>query len=298
MRIIAFYLSVLLCTLMGINLSAQDKSNTATISAAERYVIVSMRNGNEHRGRVAEQTLENITLETLSLGFIEIPMKDVVRIKESTEKRVMFDFGRHQAVSTRYFFGTNGLSVKKNAGYYQNTWLWFNQVNYGITDNLSVGGGTVPIFLLFPGAALVTPIWGTVKYAFPLENEKFHASIGVLAGRAGSLGRSGFGLAFTQMTFGDERNNINVGMGYGFLSSDLAQRPTFTLSGTFQTRRRGAIIGETYLINTESGSQLVVSGGMRIYMKKISLDAAMVTIPGEFSVGIPWLGISVPFGKY
>ncbi len=267
-----------------------------------KYVVVFMINGNEYKGKVLKETAQTLTVETLDLGELEL-FKDLIkRVVEVDEENIARLYrNNYQAIDTRYFFGTNGFSVNKNAGYYQNTWVFFNQFNYGLTDNLSVGGGVVPLFLFGEFGGEITPFWGTVKYSIPMPYEKFHLSVGSLFGRIGTQEDSGFGLLFTQATFGTPDANINLGVGYGFAGGELASRPTVTLSGLWKMNNNMAFISENYLISSEFGDTAVItSAGLRFYLKKVSIDAALVRpLPTDGGFwALPWLGISVPLGKY
>jgi hypothetical protein len=54
--------------------------------------------------------------------------------------------------------------MNKGEGYYHNFMVFINQATYGVTDNISIGGGLVPLFL-FGG---LTPVWITPKVSVPI----------------------------------------------------------------------------------------------------------------------------------
>lgn len=92
---------------------------------------------------------------------------------------------------TRYLFGPNALGVRAGTGYYQNAWIFFNNVNYGVSDRVSIGAGTVPVFLF--GASAV-PLWLLPKVSIPTPQDNLHLAAGaVLGGGEGMAVASGSG---------------------------------------------------------------------------------------------------------
>ena len=96
--------------------------------------------GNEFIGRIISRDEEKITLSTDNLGEIKILLIHIKSIKEvssSSFKDGSYWFENPQA--TRYFWAPNGYGLKKGEAYYQNVWIFFNQVSVGVTDNFSLG---------------------------------------------------------------------------------------------------------------------------------------------------------------
>ncbi len=133
------------------------------------YVMVIQDNGNRYLGEILDSNSEEILINTREAGKLTLNKRTIksVRIISNTQ----YDSGvwlTSHGINTRYFFGTNGYSLEKGTGYYQNTWVLFNQFSYGVSDNLSLGGGLIPLFL-FNGTP--TPFWGTIKYSLPLPSD-------------------------------------------------------------------------------------------------------------------------------
>lgn len=83
----------------------------------------------------------------------------------------MSDFNEEATLSlpNRYFFMNNNLGVPKGRGYYQNTWIFFNQFSYGVTDNFSIAAGLIPGFLF----KTYTPMWIVPSISIPVAKDKF-----------------------------------------------------------------------------------------------------------------------------
>ncbi|PSR57330.1 hypothetical protein AHMF7605_15530 [Adhaeribacter arboris] len=198
--------------------------------------------------------------------------------------------------STRYLFAPNGYGLKRGEGYYQNVLVFVNQISVGITNNISIGAGTVPLFLF----GTSTPVWLLPKVSFPVVKDKFNVGAGALVGSVLGEDSEGFGIVYGISTFGSRDKNISLGLGYGYAAGDWATAPTFTLNGMLRTGNRGYLLTENYLIGTGDGSiGLITLGGRRI-IKRVGLDFGLVIPAGsdiDTFIAIPFLGLTVPFGQ-
>jgi hypothetical protein len=169
-----------------------------------------------------------------------------------------------------------------------------NQVSVGITDNFTLGGGVIPLFLF---AGTPTPVWITPKFSFPVVEDVLNIGAGALLG--GVVGEDGttFGIAYGALTLGNRNHNLNISVGYGMIEGEWSSDPTITVSGMTRVGRKFYLISENYILpNFEVG---LLSFGGRSLFPKISMDYGLVfpTGTGEF-IGIPWLGITVPFSSH
>jgi hypothetical protein len=191
----------------------------------------------------------------------------------------------------------NGYGLIKGEGYYQNIWVLWNQFAYGVSDNFSIGGGMIPLFLFGGGP---TPVFLTPKFSIPLEHNKINLGAGALIGTVLGEEDTGFGILYGLSTFGSPDNNVTVGMGYGFAGGEWASSPLINVNGMFRVSSRGYFITENYYINVGGGGLLLITVGGRWIIKKAALDYGLV-IPAGGDIGafvaVPWLGFTVPFGK-
>lgn len=255
--------------------------------------------GNEYIGEILEQNAEKIILKTENLGTITLLKINLVSMDIIDENRI------HEGVywadhmqSTRYFWQPSGYGLKKGEGYYQNVWILFNQFSVGVSDNFLVGGGIIPLFLF---AGTPTPVWVTPKFSIPIQKDRLNIGVGGLF--ATILGESGanFGIAYGTMTLGSKDHNASFGVGYGYAGSDWAKTPTFSFSMIQRAGPKGYFVTENYFIGTDVDFVILsMIGGRRIIGRHAGLDFGLVmpinTGIGEF-LAIPWLGITLPFGK-
>jgi hypothetical protein len=258
------------------------------------YRIETM-DGNEFVGEILSETTTEVRLKTSNLGEITISQSDIKRRTTVRSQEFVGDeFWPDNLQSTRYFWAPNGYGLKKGEGYYQNVWVFFNQVSYGFTDNFSVGVGLVPTFLL---GGTEVPIWLTPKVSFPIIEDKLQLGAGVLAASILGEGES-FGIAYGVATVGDRNKNANLGVGFGYYGNDWGKHPAITFGGMYRISKRGYLITENYIL---AGSAGVASMGGRVVWPKVALDFGGFAPLGDdvgFLVVLPWLGVSIPFGNY
>jgi len=259
--------------------------------------VVETKDGNEFVGYITRMDSENIVVKTENFGEVRVKRQNIRGIRPLEKNRVVEgQYWPESPQSTQYFFGTNGYGLRRGEGVYQNTWVFFNQVNYGVSDNFSIGVGIVPLFL-FAGSS--SPIWLTPKVSVPIKRDQVNLGIGglfatVLGEKSGS-----FGQVYGQLTLGPRDRNINFGLGYGYAGSDWANTPLVSVSGIYRTGKKFALMTENYVFDTGDRNAVLLSFGGRFIGKKISVDAGLffpTDTDGEF-IGVPWLGLSVPFGS-
>jgi hypothetical protein len=268
--------------------------------SADSVYHIETTDGNEFIGLLVEQNQTEVKLKTEKLGLIAIKRVDIKVMRLITGNKVIdgqYWFDNPQ--STRYFWQPNAYGLKKGEGYYQNVWIFGNQLSTGLTDHLSVGVGLVPLFL-FGGAP--TPVWITPKVSIPVKKDKFNIGVGMLAGTvvAGSNwgdGGGAFGILYGTATIGSRDRNLSIGLGYGYSNGSWASQPVVTVSFLTRVSDRGYIVSESYVFPT--GGSLISLGGRRL-IKRVAIDFGLFApVLEDMStfIAIPWLGISVPFHK-
>lgn len=282
--IIVFFLSFLFCT-------AQNEADSS------KYHIETI-DGNTFMGKIIKQDSVKILFLTDNLGEINIiktNIKEIILIEKSKMKDKKYWFDNPQA--TRYFFSPNGYGLKAREGYYQNVWVMVNSFAVGLTDNFSIGGGLVPLFFFGETA---TPVWITPKFSIPISKDNVCLGIGGLFGNVLGEEETGFGILYGISTFGSKDNNLSIGLGYGYAGGDWADLPIINVNIMLRTGARGYFISENYFIQADGSTIVLISLGGRQIIKNSGLDYGLM-IPftsdlNEF-IAIPWLGITIPFGK-
>lgn len=267
-------------------------------------VRIETTDGNEYIGTILSQNSETIQFKTQNLGTINIRKSTVLSIQpiKKTEMRGQELWYENAYANTRYFFGNSGYGLPAGEGYYQNTWILFNQASIGITDNISLSAGMMPLFLFNIGGDGVTetPVWISPKFSIPVKKDK--VNLGISASYFTLIGEEvgGIGLLSGVSTFGSPDKNVTVGLGWGYATDGgIADRPTVSLSILRRGKPKWAFVSENYFFATGSEALFVLSGGARYIGKKLAIDfggfTAIATEGQEGLFVLPWLSISVPF---
>lgn len=291
LRILFFFVLLLnqfICT------HAQEKKDSATLYRVETL------DGNVYVGTIVSKDANLLVLKTANLGELKISFRDVKEIKEvAPENMKNGEVWPENPHSTRYFYLPNGYGLEKGEGYYQNTWVLFNQVSYGFSNNFSLGVGLMPLFLF---GANGFPAWITPKFSIPVKKDKWNIGVGAVIGRylgQGSDNTPTIGMMYGVSTFGSREKNLTLGLGYAFADGDIASTPVFTVGGTIQTGRRHFLLTENYIIVSDGEMVTMIWLGGRYASQHIAIDYGFIvpvsTGMNSF-VAIPWLGLTVPFG--
>ena len=259
---------------------------------------VETKDGNIFIGSVIAEDSLTLVLKTESLGEIRIPQ---INIKSKTElkevKKVGSDIWLPNTQSSRYFWAPNGYGLEKGSSYYQNIWILYNQLSFGLADNFSMGAGMVPLFL-FAGAS--TPLWIVPKFSIPVVKNKFNIGTGAFLGTIIGEETGLFGLLYGTTTFGSRDKNISFGLAYGFSQDEWLKVPVVNISSMIRTGSKGYFITENYVISFDGETVVLISLGGRSIIRNIGLDYSLwIPIGADIDtfVAIPFLGVTVPIGR-
>lgn len=268
-------------------LYAQNLHNFVKITTLSKQTFI---------GELIVEDVEQVTIKTESVGQIRIERENIKSIEKIDSSRIKngtywFD----NAHATRYFFAPNGIGLEKGEGYYQNTWVLFNNVNYGISDHISIGGGVIPLFLF---GTSETPIWLQPKVTFPIQERLFYVGGGAMIGGVVGVDTEPIGLFYGSATIGNRDKNVSVSLGYGYAGSEIADTPVINISGMTRIARKFYLLSENYIV-PGANDGVLMSFGARWVSETIAIDFGLFRpLKGAGGiVGVPWLGVAIPFGK-
>jgi hypothetical protein len=182
--------------------------------------------------------------------------------------------------STRLFFAPTGQMLKKGEGYVSDYELFFPGMAYGLTDNVSIGGG----FSLLPVGADEQLYYLTPKIGVSLT-DNVHVAAGVLfAGAKGGTGGVYYGVG----TFGNSNASVTLGGGYGFAGGRVERKPVGMVGAELRIARRIGLVTENYLLPV-SHDNVLYSYGVRFMGEKITTDLALANIAGSGAIGFPFV---------
>ncbi len=290
MRKFIALLLILGCTMLTVQGFSQDKKDSV-------YRVETV-DGNEYVGKLLSRDARGITLSTAQLGTITINSSDIKTMALVGDVKI--ENGRYyfdNPQSSKYFFTQNGYGVKKGEGYYSNTWIFLNEVTYGVTDFFSISAGTIPLFLF----GVETPVWINPKLSIPVVKDKVNIGLGAYVGTIVGLEGSNFAFLYGNTTFGSRDKNLTIGLGWAAGSGEISSTPLISVSGMIRTGQKWYIISENYYISNsnDNGGLAVLSVGARYAARKVGLDFGLFAPIGEGAgfFAAPWLGVNLPFGR-
>lgn len=277
---------------------AQPAERFAEVEDTSRLFIVKTIDGNTYVGKVLSREGGKVQLETQTVGVINIPNGNIKEI-EMVASSSSFKGGelwQTNPLASRYFITPSGYGLRAGEGYYQNNLIFFNQVNVGVTDNISLGLGAIPLFL-FGGTP--TPVWINPKISVPVAKDQLNLGGSALIGTVLGDGAGGFGFLIGTATIGNRDRNASFGLGYGYAGGEFAQTPVITLSGTYRIGQKGYLVTDNFFVSTGGFTSGIIMLGGRTVWPSISLDYGGLIPLGDVGTifVFPWLGVSVPFGS-
>ena len=256
-------------------------AQTDSLNTTKRVNIL-MKNGQEFTGVILKQDAKTLVLKTKN-GELNLIATNVKRIETDIYKGAYRFENPHD---TRYFFGPTGIPIKKGKGYYQNVLLTTNFVNYGVTKNISIGGG-----FEFISTLLGSPIWFlTPKVGFQLSKNAHIGGGFIMAGLAADGAAT---LAYGSFTAGNSDANVSVGIGYGLVNGNFSNYPAIMIAGTSRLTNGLALLTENYVFPDGTNTPTYFGiHGFRILSKKNSFDIGGIFIPSifEYIPALPYVG--------
>jgi hypothetical protein len=251
-----------------------------TVPDSGQIQLVTLKDGSTIFGRIVSVNADTVIFESRA-GRIQLAagaIKDIKTIDDADLREGEYWFPNPN--STRLFFAPSGQMLKRGEGYFSDYELFFPGVAYGLTDNVTIGGG----FSLFPASAEDQVYYVTPKIGVSLS-DKVHVAAGMLfAGTQGGTGGVYYGVG----TYGDGNASVSLGAGYGFAGGKIERKPVGMIGGEVRVSRRVGLVTENYLLPV-SDNNILYSFGLRFMGEKITTDLALVNVSGSGIIGVPFV---------
>lgn len=269
-----------------------------TVSAAQSDSVTELRlaDGTVVRGQIIESTEAMIVLRTTGGTRVEVPRSQVVR-QRMVALRAYGEVWDEDPTATRLFFTSTARPLAKGEGYVSSFMLFFPFVAYGVSDRVTIAGGT-PIL---PG------LMGEVFYVAPKVTLANRPRSSFAVGALGlfvtqEIDEGSVGIVYGAGTFGSSDNAVTVGAGWGYAAtteySGISNDPVFMLGGERRISRRVKLISENWFGFGGSGVGGLVSGGFRFIGENLSADLGFGGMLGtESACCLPLVNFVYSFGR-
>lgn len=210
---------LLVLFILGISVSqiqAQNITSEVQDTVKKEFYVIKKSDGAEYVGEVISDDGREVLVLTKSIGKIFIIKSDIVsmtridasKLSQSSDG-IYKDFRVEGPYTTRYFFTTNALPIKKKENYMM-IGLQGPEVHFAVNDNLSLG---------VMATWIASPIALAAKYSFESKSEsKTHFALGTIMASSGYLLQAqGFGgIHWATVTQGDRKSNVSFSAGYAY----------------------------------------------------------------------------------
>ena len=230
-----------------------DAQTTTPAAATPRVVTLyelALRDGSRLYGAVVRQDELEVVFRTESGTTVTVKRDEILTLRQMSGVMLDGQFQPADLNATRLFFGPTGRSLKRGQIYLGVYEMVLPFVQVGVTDRISIGGGTP---LMFGGA-------------MP-QMKSFGDSHGFSGGDGGEYG----GIAYVVGTRGNTASSFTIGAGVAY-SGGGDRAPVVMVGGERQFRRNMKFVTENYLWK---GGEGVVTGGVRFFGERLSADLAL-----------------------
>jgi hypothetical protein len=238
--------------------------------------------GTTFTGQLVSMSLTTLEFDAAELGHVRFEREQIRRADlvgqalpaprgpvepgVASRRSDYYDIGN----GNRLFFAPTARGLRKGEGTLQDVDVYLVGVNYGITDNFSLGGYVSVMPFLSPNEQFLVL---TPKFSFPLS-EKVHVGAGLLYVRVPNFdsngGGTGAGIGYGAITYGSADNNLTFGLGYGFVEGNIGSTPILQIGGQTRVSRRISLISENYIV-ADSKAGMGGLYGIKINWRRTSL---------------------------
>jgi len=285
---------IIICLLLSFSIFsitvAQDKEQKSRPDSG--LVVLSTNSDEEFVGTIVSEDAREVSIRLQNGKMLIIPAYTVKSIRKLSSS-TFFIKGKPVFPNphpSRYFYTPSAIPMDKGEVYIQSVYGLAYQVQFGVTENFSIGATTT---------LLATPLALTAKYSIKID-EKNTLAFGGLAGIVGWGTQTNLGIGFGAFTHGTKESNVTFAGGYAWSNtknSGGGNSPVMSLSGNQRLSKNLSLMGELWYL-PEAG---VFFGGpcFRLYKsKKSSFDFGIWCIGVEDKNPlIPVVGYTYNFVK-
>jgi hypothetical protein len=286
---------------------------------APESVTVTLKDGGTLVGTIVAEDEAGVTLRTSSGVELKLP-REAIASRSETAAQATSDAPQRSPLTdpneSRLMFAPTGRPLGKGNGYFSDHYVLFPGVGYGLTKNLSVGGGLSAI----PAVGLTDQLFYlTASSGWKLGANSAVAVGGFLAGaQANEVADFGVAALYGIGTLGPPDRSLSLGIAavavqeeeylYGprgeYLRTERPWRfrdaPVLMLGGSLRVARNLSLIGESWLLVADDFdlSQQPFGLALRFFNGRLSADVGVILVGETLDEGfpVPWLSFSYHFG--
>ncbi len=235
----------------------------------DKKYIFEFRDGTIIIGKFIEESDGNIWITDEKGKKIYLPQVMVAQVHDANNKNIIDgEYWFPNLHETRYFFSPSAFGLNKGEGYYSHSYWLLWQVQFGITNNFSIGGGTTPFGI---------PATLNAKFNMGTLN-KSNFAVGYFW--VGNLfwdldgDNTVISMPYSVLTIGTKEKNFSIATGLNLDdfsgSTKLQERFVINSGGIVRTSRRFALLYEFWLLDMFSKDRSFLFGPGVRYFRKVN----------------------------
>jgi len=261
-RTITVLIGLFVCAGPTARALAQSSAAPAGLEAGPYELVLA--DGSHLFGTIESQDESHVVFATRSGARVMASRADIISLRRITGTLVNGELQTPDPNATRLFFGPTGRALARGHTYLGVYEFVMPFVQVGITDRVSIGGGTP---LIFGIEDWNRPFWITPKVQIR-DGERTQVAVGLF--HAFDTDSDSGGVGYVVGTHGGARASFTLGGGVAY-GSNGGRSGVVMLGGERQVRRNMKIVTESYLWKDGNG---VASGGVRFFGERLSADLA------------------------
>ncbi|MCP4706107.1 MAG: hypothetical protein GY865_16025 [candidate division Zixibacteria bacterium] len=290
------FMSILITVIFALNSLCDVSKEDLIVPEPDKTQILTLKDGSKLVGRIIDVIHNEVRFQS-DLGITSIVISKIANIKEVDEES--FRDGKYwfpNPNQTRLYFAGTGRMLKAGDGYISDVYIFFPGFAFGLTDNITIGGG----MSIFPGLSLNEQLYYFTPKVGLNTNSNFELAVSGLILRIPNYVKDlGFseaeddsyivGLINIIGTIGSADKSLTAGLGYGFADGELADKPAIIIGGEYRFARRLSFVSENWIL---PGVDVpMVSYGIRFFGESLTTDLAFVNILDDDAIfpGVPYL---------
>jgi len=256
-----------------------------------QHAEIKFKNGNKVRGKVIVVEEDHIVLDNDGAES----KVELENIKKATYGHTKWDVltSGHKPLADNYAVMPSARPIGRSNSHYKNTLLFFNQLNFGLTDRFSLGLGFESASLVVgesPRIFLISP-----KYSFGSDESYFGIGTSLAMSFVDSEMNMA-GLLYANYTYGTDRKNVTAGIAYTYTNDEFDEPAlVFNVNMRYPLGKNVIAMTEVILGDFDGVSYLfalrfLTRGGY-------SFDAGFSRFIESDTVIIPVISASIPLSK-
>ncbi|XWN36412.1 MAG: hypothetical protein ROO71_10680 [Balneola sp.] len=278
----------LLILILSVSVNAQVSEFKATFIKAQqenKQVTVTLNSGNTYVGTVVSVNEKSAGVETAD-GLFNFRYDRIKNVKlyDPNDKTSGW---RDNPAKNKLFITQTGKMLDKSSGYYQNTYIFFSNFSYGITNNISISTG----FSMIPGLGIENQMFTAGAKVGTSLNSTLYVSGNIKYYKFFDFDE-GVTSLFGSITYSKSRLDLTAATGIG-LADGSSSDALLILGGQYRASERFAFISENIFFPTgDNESTALISLGGRIISSKSAFDLGFFGIEETL---VPFVSYTLKF---